>query len=320
MTLALPGAGCSGDDGPCDLLCQAQNLDKELAGEGKISLVERESDIDVLISAYREALSVCSGTQAREAEARIDDLEFEKELVNAIMTAFQTNEKAVETGVEFRPDVRGFQAALRRIYKEAEFYKPLAEWTLDSYDMADISSFTPDPALVSKEPSSNYTIWFLAAANGYPDNLPDWFREDVLESDIFEGYDLTHQFMCYQIQLLVWPDYDFGEWYSYRMSELAQRIADEQDAVPVDEPFYSIDLYAERIYNLLSGGYGDMVKVEWIERLLDDRLADGVWPRRLGDADPNWHATHLALLAIAEYQVILQRGEEGRKELFNASL
>ena len=62
MVLVAICTGCSGGNVPCDPVCHAQKLDEKLAGDGKISLIERKSDIRKLISAYEAVLPVCSET------------------------------------------------------------------------------------------------------------------------------------------------------------------------------------------------------------------------------------------------------------------
>jgi len=314
VALALIGANCSGNDGPCDPVCQAQKLDEKLAGDGKISLAEREIDIGKLLNAYEAALPVSAATQAKDVETRIADLESELQLVEVIQEAFVTIQGVVEAGTVFRDDVRGWQAQLRTIYKEAEFYEPLDESFYLFYERLFDTSVTPDPAAVSEVPSSNYTIWFLVAANAHPSDVPEWFRNDVLEADDLTGYDLTHQFMTLMIQARAWP----GEgWSEERKTSLALRIAEEQDIIDDNSKDYSVDLYAERIYVLMLEGYGDLIELEWLNRLLNDRLESGVWPRSTNESEPSWHATHLALLGIGSYQVVLQRGEDGKSDLFD---
>ncbi len=307
LVLVITLAGCSADEVFCDPLCEAQILDEKLAGSGKIGLKEREADITTLITTYEDALQVCSEPEVREVEERLDDLKFEAVLIEAIQKAFETVAEEVEADSEFRPDVRGMQEALRKVYLEAEFYEPLDESYSELYEGASVA---PDKY------SSNYTVWFIIAATNHPKDVPEWFRKKVIEADDLSGYDLTHQFMCLQIQQYVWAGNDSGDERRERQDRLARRIVAEQDDFSENEANYSIDLYAERIYVLLNAGYGELVKREWFERLLNDRLPNGLWPRRLGDEDARSHATHLALLSMAQYQVIFQRGEEAREELF----
>ena len=80
--------------------------------------------------------------------------------------------------------------------------------------------------------------------------------------------------------------------------------------------FNNLDLYSERVAMLIAGGYSGLVEREWIERILDNRLPGGLWPEFTGGESPHMHSTHVALWAIAGYQVLLQRGEEDRQKLF----
>lgn len=306
LVLILWCVSCSGNDTPCDALCEAEKLDRNLAGEGKICLEEREGDIDRLILAYMDASEETAGTPSHEVAMRIADLEFELELVVAIKTAFETIQAEVAADIGFRPDVQGMQAELKKVYVEASFYEPIEGLYHEIYE---------GPSVAPEEPTGDYSTWFMMAYSTLPEELPEWFIRDVIAADDLTGYDLTHQFMCYRIQEIAWPDYDFSRQRQEKRDELAHRIAAEQMAVFVEEE-YSIDLYAERLYVLIDSGYYSVVERQWFERLLDDRLTNGVWPRVSGDESPRWHATHLALMALAEYQVILQRGEEGREEMF----
>lgn len=177
------------------------------------------------------------------------------------------------------------------------------------------SSVTPDPDLVPMTPSDKSLVWLLVALNAHPSNVPQWFQKNIVEYDYFTGYNLTHQFATLVAQEFIWEDYDFGSERATRLDELARRIADEEDSACVSDENCCVDLYAERIHFLIIAGYEGLVKREWVQRLLDARLENGLWSFYSIENKHSWHPTHLGMWAVASYQGILQRGEEERQDM-----
>jgi len=318
LLLVLGCASCSSDERPCDVLCQARKLDEELAGEGKIFLAQRDSHIDELIIAFRNALPVDSGTAVTEIQQRIQDLEFEKELVDVLGKAFGSEDIDIGELEQLGGNIRISLAAYARVYAEAALFAAL-DGSVDSlYERVLDPSVKPDPELVSGLPSEKHLVWILTAVNAHPDAVPQWFNEDVVNYDGFTGYNLSHQFIALYIQQYVWSDYDFGPDRKVRMDELARRIAEEESMDCATDESCTIDLYAERISFLFIGGYADLIQKEWVQRLIEAQLDSGLWPFYSIGNEYSWHTTNLALNAVSGYQIMLQRGEEGRFETFSS--
>jgi len=108
---------CSTDNAPCDPACEALKLDDEMVGEGKTSLEERKSNISMLLTAYNEALPVCSGIQAEEIEARIDELKFEQQLVIALQSTFEVAYQELDVLKGASINIRAPLAQLGDVYE-----------------------------------------------------------------------------------------------------------------------------------------------------------------------------------------------------------
>jgi len=290
-----------------------RQLDNESIGSGKIDLNTRLSAITDLISAYSAVLGEISQKELKDVEQRINDLEIERQLVQALLDTLNYIQYESEDE-EPRADYKFFQAQLKGAYIEADFFHPQPIDIVPCFQRILDCSLPPQPELV-KEPEDHYDTdaWITVALHLAPDEIPDWFQQDVLERENLEGYKLTHQFFALLLQRRCWPDYRFGLEYNKKLDELAIRIAEEEESDV--RPAY-IDLYAERAAMLIASEYGSLVKREWIEQILENRLPNGLWPTTLGDEQHNMHSTYNSLWAIGGYQVLLQRGEQGRKELF----
>ncbi len=313
------GASCSRSNAPCDLLCNAQRLDERSVGEGKISLVDRQADIRNLISAYEAALPGCSESQVNEVKSRLDALELELQLVEAIFKSLRTMNEELEEIAELPFSITLTLAGIGAVYEEAGFLEGMAGTPPDLAARLYDNSIPPDPDMVSQEPSEKHLVWILTAINAHPSGVPEWFKADIIESDYMTGYNLTHQFITLLAQELVWDDYDFGQERVAILDKLAKRIADAEDADCLSDVSCRVDLYAERIHFLIIGGYGELVKPEWLQHLLEMRLEDGLWPYFSIEDAHSWHTSHMAIAALAGYQVYLQRGERGRSEMFSLS-
>lgn len=290
-----------------------RNIDKESIGSGTITLVSRLEVITDLIAAYSAVSGDITQGELQDIEQRVGELQFEKRLVQTLLSALNYIHEYESTVDEPRADYKFFQSQLKGAYAEAEFFHPQPGDVEPCFQRIIDCSLPPQANLV-KEPEDHYDTdaWITAALHLAPDETPDWFREDVIEAENLVGYKLTHQFFTLLLQRKCWPGYDFGIEHNQRLDELAILIAEEEDDV---EPTM-LDLYSERAAMLIAGGYGTLVRREWIEQICENQLPNSLWPNSRNAAVYDMHSTYNALWAIAGYQVLLQRDEQSRRELF----
>lgn len=295
-------------------LKHAQNLDKEGASSGKISLYSRDIEIETIIQSYESALPNLSGEAVQKVNLRIEELKFERHLIEVIEETLEslTHLSEAQTNA-VTTDSKWIQSQIRDVYVEAEFLDPQIQNIEDVFQRLFDTSFPAMPNLVSEpnNPQSDTNAWISVALHFDPVNAPNWFQEYVLEADNLPGILLTHQFLALLIQQHSWPEAHFGPDRENRMRELAESIASEEN---IDTQF--TDLFAERVAMLIAGGYSHLAKKEWLEQILDNRLTNSLWPLFAGDETPHMHTSHVSLWALAGYQIILQRGEQGRKNTF----
>lgn len=98
------------------------------------------------------------------------------------------------------------------------------------------------------------------------------------------------------LQLVIAQGRDPGGRAAAESDQLARSVAAAQDlAATVD------DLFAERIVFLYWAGHGDLVKAEWLARLVQAQRPDGAWGSGSGQGH-NLHATALATLALLYHE------------------
>ena len=297
-----------------DSFASALNLDRGNTGSGAINLAARLHEIEILLAAYRAVLDGTSEGESRNAKQRIEELEFEKCLVEALRKTFTSLQYDEARSYDKRTDYKFIQTQLKAAYTEAGFFEPLSGDIEPQFQRLIDPSCLSQPDLV-REPEDLYDsdAWIIVALHVDPAKTPDWFRQDVFEAETLAEYELTHQFLALLLQRYYWHESQFNADHEMKIGELAALIAEEQEA-GVD--FNNLDLYSERVAVLIAGGYSCLVEREWIEKILENRLPNGLWTEFNGDESPHMHSTHVSLWAIAGYQVLMQRGEEGRQELF----
>ena len=292
----------------------APELERENTETVKINLTQRIEEIEILLLGYRAALDGTSTEVSRTIQQSIEDIEFEKLLIEALVTAFISLQHEDVLIDKTRADIMWIQLQLKAAYTQASFFEPNSDYVEPSFKRLIDPSQPSKPELI-RDPEDPYDsdAWIIAALHVDPAELPDWFQRDVFKADTLTEYELTHQFIALLLQRYYWSGIQLGAEHETRIGEIATRIAQEQQA-GVD--FDNLDLYSERVAMLIAGGYGSLVEKEWVIRILNNRLPNGLWPHHVSDELADMHSTHVSLWAIAGYQVLMQRGEEGRQALF----
>jgi hypothetical protein len=80
---------------------------------------------------------------------------------------------------------------------------------------------------------------------------------------------------------------------SNRVAQVLAKLADDPNAIA--------DLRYEAVAFLLLSGKDDLVKPEWIDRIISEQRASGGWSKEVGGAKDDYHATLLAFWALLEH-------------------
>lgn len=115
------------------------------------------------------------------------------------------------------------------------------------------------------------------------------------DSHVFLGLLMIKEKGCYDLTVL---------------DEEMKYFVDYFTIVLDNEPFS--DLYAEMVAFLYWGGYGDIIQVEWIDKIRDVQLDNLGWPSFEGSMQSDPHVTGFALLSI----IYFEEGKDKQEFLF----
>ncbi len=123
--------------------------------------------------------------------------------------------------------------------------------------------------------------------------LPLQNREKIFNFANSSGYELTHKYLA---MLFLKNSKCLKSEVSNALPKAANKIAQEQQN---SQPFS--DLFAERAALLGFGGYSNLVKPEWIKKIIDHQTEKGGWPYNQASSLENEHTTALSTWALSQY-------------------
>ena len=139
----------------------------------------------------------------------------------------------------------------------------------------------------------------------YTDEMFSWVLNNFSKRG---GYDLTHSIMVYAI-LRERGGYD-AEKIEQALDELCELVVEEQEEDHSRGSITDFDLYAERVGFLIIANRCDLIKEEWIEKIISFQNEDGGFPLGKYGEESHAHSTYVALLALMGYKkyVLEHRG------------
>ncbi|MCD6381449.1 MAG: hypothetical protein J7L43_00525, partial [Candidatus Aenigmarchaeota archaeon] len=127
-----------------------------------------------------------------------------------------------------------------------------------------------------------------------PDGMYDWIINNMSSKG---SYDLIHAFIG------IMNLRDGGCVNKTRanvdLRRLSYKVVDEINNI---NPEDKIDLYLEYVDVLLISGNGDLVKPEWIEKIIELQNPDGGWPLRMKGSPSHPHSTYVGLEVLLAYK------------------
>lgn len=116
----------------------------------------------------------------------------------------------------------------------------------------------------------------------------------LLDTENDSGYDLTHKFLAMNLMKESGCFDNLDE----KIKTTAQKIVDEENSKTDFD-----DLYAERTAFLLSFGFRDLIKKDWINKIIANQKESGAWATPVfgNEHFENPHTTILSLWVLAQY-------------------